>query len=372
MKTQKIIDCHLHFQDIRKINKALKSMKALGFSKTCCQSLINSERVNFNPEELYFKSKHPAKVYICGAPDYTRLIAGKTDAGIDLENQINTLKKAGFDGIKIITGKPSYYKFTKTPFDNKIFRGFFKRLEETRFPLLFHVGDPVAYWDPNDTFSNLRGWNCAKGGFVTFPELLRQVETVLKRNTKLTVIFAHFMFLAKDLDRVEGYFKKFPNFHVDMTPGTELYYDLSKDPAKTRKFFIKWQDRILYGTDLFYTGGPAPSKDETFGDSTKRNVQILKGLKEFFTTAKTLKLFNKTDQKVFNISLNESIKGIKLPKNILDKIFYKNFERLFGKTPAKIDKEKALEIIKTIKSNSRQTRTNIKTLDTIIRHFENA
>jgi len=370
MKKQKIIDGHMHFQNINKINKAVETMNKLGFQKTCCMALINTDRVNFNPEELYFKSKYPKKVYICGAPDYTKLIKNRKDSAEDQEKQVGLMREAGFDGVKIITGKPSYYKFTDTPFDDKKFSGFFRRLEETGFPLLFHVGDPAAYWNPKDAFSNLRGWNYTKGGFVKFPELLRQVEQVLRRYPKLTVIFAHFMFLAYDLKRVEGYFRKYPNMYVDVTPGTELYYDLSKDPAAARKFFIKWQDRILYGTDLFYTGGPVPSKKEKFADLTERNSEILEGLKKFFTTDRELKLFRSSDLKVYNISLDASIKGIKLPGKVLDKIFYKNFERLFGAVPAKLEPGKALEIILTVKANARKTPLNRKTLDRIIRHFE--
>ncbi len=371
MKKQKIIDGHIHFQNIEKMEKAVRTMDKLGFEKTCCMSLINTDRVNFNPEELYFKSKYPKRVYICGASDYTKLINRSAGAAKDLEDQIELLRAAGFDGVKIITGKPSYYKFTNTPFDNNVFSGFFKRLEKTNFPLLFHVGDPAEYWRPDDAFSNLRGWNYTKGGFVTFPELLRQVEAVLKKNPKLTVIFAHFMFLADNLERVGGYFKKYPNMCVDMTPGTELYYKLSENPEKAREFFIKWQDRILYGTDLFYTGGPVPSKKEKFEDLTDRNAEILVGLKEFFTTDRELKLFKKSDLKVYNISLAAPIKGIKLPKKVLDKIFFRNFERIYGKTPVGINREKALEIIESVKANAKKTPMNARTLNRIIKHFSN-
>ena len=89
----------------------------------------------------------------------------------------------------------------------------------------------------------------------------------------------------------------------------------SKELNKWMPFIKKYQDRILYGSDFY-----AFIKDENFEISYKRRPTFLK---QYFETSST------------HTYLGEEFKGINLAKDILEKIYYSNAERLLG-SPKKI------------------------------------
>ncbi|MCM8756957.1 MAG: amidohydrolase, partial [Candidatus Omnitrophica bacterium] len=76
-------------------------------------------------------------------------------------------------------------------------------------------------------------------------------ENVLMKFPKLKVIFAHFYFLSSDLERLGLLLETYPHLYLDIAPGTEMFINFSKHLDKTREFFIRYQDRILYARDYF-------------------------------------------------------------------------------------------------------------------------
>lgn len=361
----RIIDSHMHFLDYDRAEEVLNIMEQLKYEKINTLSLTDEYRVNLNPESLYLKSLSPKRVFCNGALDYTKLINKEKDAAKDLADQVDEQKKIGFDGMKMVEGKPTFYKYIKVPFDDKQYSPFFKRLEETKFPLVFHVGDPPGFWDPDDEWSNLMGWNYSKGNYISMQELMRQTDNVLKNNPNLTVIFAHFLFLADNLKKAEEYLEKYPNLHLDLTPGAELYFQLSKTADESRKFFIKWQDRILYGTDII--AGGAFRKV-----GLDRYVKVIEDLKDFFFKSGEIRIFREEDKGGFNITM-EGLKCLDLPEETNEKIMHGNFEKLYGKEPKKINKDLAIKEANVIKSRSKSRPDTIKLindLDKIIAYFE--
>lgn len=353
-----LIDCHVHFHNIGKVKDLIEIMKKLNYKRINIVSIISKERVNFNPEALYLKNLYPKKIYICGGLNYTKLLNNEPDTAQDLQKQIDTLREAGFDGIKMVEGKPSYYQYLKVPFDDKRYSLYFRHLSETKFPLLFHVGDPEEFWDPNHQWSKSMGWNYSSGDYPTLNSLYRQIDKVLENNPELVVIFAHFFFLGKNLDKADKYFTKFPNVHFDVTPGAEMYYQFSEDVERTRNFFIKWQDRILFGTDLAIHRIVTEEHLEGYCKTIRR-------LKKFFETSEEIDCFGGRPE--FNVSGGQ-IKGINLPKEVYEKIYHKNFEKIFGKSPKKINKEKARQECLKIKNLIKEEET-IKKLNEIISSF---
>lgn len=251
----------------------------------------------------------------------------------------------------MIEGKPIFRPYLKVPFNDKLYSPFFKHLAETKFPLLFHVGDPSEFWDPNHQWSKSKGWNYSSGNYPALSTLYREIDEVLKNNPELVVIFAHFFFLGNDLDKADKYFTQFPNVYFDVTPGSGMYYQFSKDVERTHNFFIKWQDRILFGTDLFINGGDS----EEYCKSKLR-------LQRFFKTAEEVDCFGGVDH---NVVPGVQIKGLNLPKKVCEKIYYKNFEKIFGEIPKKLNKEKAIQECLKIKKILKEGKT-IKILNDII------
>jgi len=361
MGQTRVVDGHIHFTCGQRWGEVGRMMELLGVEKVCCLSLIDRGRVNYNPECLYVKMAYPGRVYGAGSLDYSKMLNNDEDAGADLAQQVEEMIAAGYDGVKMVEGKPSVYAWTRVPFDDRRYDAFFGILEETGFPLVFHVGDPPAFWDPDDEWSNAMGWNYAKGGFVPLQELYRQVDAVLRRHPGLTVIFAHFFFLADDLARAEGYLVRYPNLHLEVTPGAEMYFSFSRDVERTRAFFLRWQDRIVYGTDVFIgSWGPRTAESD-------RYYEVVAGLRRFFSETGELAVFRPEDFSGYNIPRTGTIRGIGLPESAREKLFSANFERLYGRTPRAVNRAGAVAECRRILGRAREGR---ETLEQMLRCFE--
>ena len=135
---------------------------------------------------------------------------------------------------------------------------------------------------------------------------------MLDKHPRLRVILAHFFFLSNDLAEAERVMKKYPNVSFDLTPGWEMFVGFSKDIPEWRKFFLKYSDRILFGTD---------------SDNEKKfNAEIHLLVRQALTH----------DESEFMMSCyrEELIRGLHLPSDVTDKICYKNYERFFGEPKA--------------------------------------
>ena len=74
--------------------------------------------------------------------------------------------------------------------------------------------------------------------------------SVLARHPRLRIVFAHFFFMSAQLDRLSGILDRYENVSVDLTPGIEMYENFSAAPERARAFFVRYADRIIYGTDI--------------------------------------------------------------------------------------------------------------------------
>jgi hypothetical protein len=126
--------------------------------------------------------------------------------------------------------------------------------------------------------------------------------------------------------------------HVDLTPGIEMYHNFSADLDAARDFFVKYQDRIVFGTDI---GAHAllakPGEGISFDESHERVYLIRNFLEnpgEFYLPGVGY-LFG--DPKT-------PFLGLDLPESILDKIYHKNAERIFGDSPRPLDPAAVLEL----------------------------
>ena len=133
---------------------------------------------------------------------------------------------------------------------------------ELGVPVTIHVADPIAFFDPLDA-SNER-WEELNAhpdwhfwptrppgrpdlpGFPPFDELIDGLEAVVARHPGTTFIGAHVGCAAEDLARVEAMLAAYPNWHVDIAARIA---ELGRQPYSARDFFLRWPDRILFGTD---------------------------------------------------------------------------------------------------------------------------
>lgn len=303
-----VIDCHMHITSIEEITNVLEIISKAGFHRVSLLSMINEKRINYNPDVLFLKSLHPEMFYAFGSLDYSFIFMEKPVQPV--QDQVDNLLEIGFDGIKMIEGKPTWRKLLKIGFDEPFYKGYFERVEETKMPLLFHVADPEEFWDPE----KVPGWAKEKGWFYdqTYPpkeQFYREVDKVLYKHPDLKIIFAHFYFLSADIKAASNLLENYRNVNLDLTPGIEMYYNFSMKIEAWREFFVKYQDRILFGTDIF--GG---EKVETA-----------------LTKTWLVREFLETEQ------------GLSLPRQVLEKIYCENFYRIVGFRPRKLKIDLAIE-----------------------------
>ena len=124
-----------------------------------------------------------------------------------------------------------------------------------RIPVFIHTADPEQFWQPID-YQNERwlelalfpGRRYPPEQFPSFEQLMTERDNMLRRNPKTTFVIAHMGWHANDLGRLGRLMAELPNVHTEV--GAVLY-DIGRQPRGARDFFVRFQDRILFGKDSF-------------------------------------------------------------------------------------------------------------------------
>ena len=318
-----ITDCHAHFggEDLDAIDALLGSLKSGGIDRACVLVSSFPGRPNANPEGLYAKAQHPDRIYRFPGLDYSA-IARDVDHRLtcSLAEQVDRIAAMGCDGIKMLNGKPNYRKASGLGLDSVIYDDYFARLEESGFPVLWHVNDPEEFWDPEQApeWAKGPGWLYDETS-PTKESIYQECERALDKHPKLNIIFAHFYFLSDDLPRAAAFLDRYPKVSFDLAPGIEMLHNFTKRAEATREFFLKYQDRILFGTD-FAPGG------------VQSRIWVVRN---FLETAEVFHV--PTDESLFWPDHREMIQGIALPKDVLNKLYRENFCRIVSPDPKRLD-----------------------------------
>ncbi|MBX5496203.1 MAG: amidohydrolase [Bryobacteraceae bacterium] len=188
-------------------------------------------------------------------------------------------------------------------------------------PVAIHVSDPVAFFEPIDRFNerfeelnNHPDWSFYGKDFPSNAELLEMRDRVFARHPKTKFIVLHVGNFAENLARVSAMLDKFPNTFVEI--GARIG-ELGRQPRTARKFFDRYQDRILFGTDAVPNGYETPQ--QVFNDELyKIYYRFLETEDEYFDYAPA----------PVPPQGRWRIYGLGLPEQILRKVYYQNAERV--------------------------------------------
>ena len=142
-----IIDSHVHFVHPERMDELLALMDEAHHARANLVCIPNPDATTHNPAALYFKEHHPERVFLSGALEYATALADRAHASQILAGQVTALKARGFDGLKLIEGKPQVRKLLPLPLDGPEYAGLWAALESEQFPVVFHVADPDEFWD---------------------------------------------------------------------------------------------------------------------------------------------------------------------------------------------------------------------------------
>jgi len=289
------------------------------------------ESIIQNHLALTLKLRHPGKVYACGGLRYK--LPAQTKANFDPLGQAKRLIELGFDGIKMIEGKPTAYEFLGIAMNDPVYDEYYGWLEEKQVPVVFHVADPETFWDRSKIPPHFleMGWCYDDGTYPTKEQLYSEVDDVLERFPRLRLIFAHFYFLSGDADRADRFLERWENVSFDITPGMEMYGNFSRDPGRWKDFFTKHRERIVFGTDNICSV-----------DEGERNEAVAKirNMRRFLET---------TDEFTFG---RYDVKGLGLDEAVLAKIYHENFGRYFGDAPREVDRQKATDFCRQLRRDA--------------------
>jgi len=335
-----VTDGHIHFPHLELMDDIIDVMGRTGTTQANLVGVPDLQFINQNPALIYAKAHSPDRFTICGALDYSPVLAQSAAAPAILASQIATLKTIGFDGLKLIEGKPMVRRILGIPLDSPMYAGVWAALEEQGIPVVWHVADPEEFWDPEGCpdWARDAGWFYGDGTYPLKEDLYAEVDHVLTRHPGLKVVFAHFYFLSADLARAGAFLDAHPNVCFDLTPGVEMYFSFAHHLDAAREFFVRYQDRLVYGTDI---GAAAflfdPAQGLDMAESMGRAWVVRRFLEtdEAFSAPPGVGHWLGMDSGGFH--------GIALPGEVLLKVYRANLQRVFGPTPAPLNRGAALD-----------------------------
>lgn len=336
MKKYKLFDGHLHHfvfpvpvrESIDLYRRQFKrfNIKKFAFLALPCDPVVGrygierTDRVD-NLRSMYFKKVFSPNGYAYAGLEYIGLdLSDKKAVAQELLRQVAENKKVGYDGMKMYEAHPNMHATLGYDLDDEVYDLYFDFCEKEKFPIIMHIANAPYMWDPEKVNEYWRNRGCLfTDKHPTFDGLHQELLRRLKKNPKLNLTVAHFGFMTFNKTVMEE-FMSFENTRLDVCPGTHNYFNLSDEREYWRPFFIKYQDRICYGTDSY-----------NFEYENEENWLRATGVRPIL-----VQRFLIEDSEIE--TSNRTIKGFKLDKKILNKIFYDNLNNLLGE-PNKIDLE---------------------------------
>jgi predicted TIM-barrel fold metal-dependent hydrolase len=268
---------------------------------------------------------HPDRFLVFTEPWFSKLL--EPNYPQFQAEQIERAKKLGARGIKVLKTLGLYLRENVTTgslvkIDDRRFDPMWDTAGAHKLPIAIHTSDPEAFFLPidrfNERFEELNAhpdWSFRGQDFPSNRELHEARLRVIARHPKTHFILLH-VGNSEDLNWVSEWLDKYPNTSVEI--GARIG-ELGRQPRTARKFFDKYQDRILFGTDAVPNGVETPQ--QIFGDKLYEiYFRFLETEDEYFDYAPA----PVPPQGRWRIS------GLGLPDKILRKVYHANAERILG------------------------------------------
>lgn len=229
------------------------------------------------------------------------------------ENAVNQFEadvKNGARGLKIYKSLGMRYKDSegnRLAIDDKRLDPIWAKCAELGVPVLIHAADPKSFWDDfngdNERWLELKTHPRRKRSDTdpaSWEQIISEQHNIFKKHPNTTFINAHMGWYANDLGTLEELMVEMPNMYVEIGA---IIAELGRQPRNARKFFEKFQDRILFGKDSW-----KPEEFPTY-------FRVLESDDEYFPYHKKYHAF-------------WAMYGLNLSDDILKKVYYKNALRI--------------------------------------------
>jgi len=251
-----VIDMHSHAyaKNDADLDQWVKNMDAAGIEKTIVMTQFTGARF----DSVYAKyARYGNRFEVWCGFDYT----GYPEKGW-IDNAVKELErcyKVGAKGVGEL-GDKGMGELNSYPvpgyglhFDDVQMKPLFEKCAALKLPVNIHVADPYWMYLPmdstNDGLMNAYTWriDLTKKGILNHGQLVKTLENVVRDNPKTTFIACHLANCEYDLELLGKMLQKYPNLYADFAA---RFAETAPIPRYMNAFFEKYQDRLLYGTDM--------------------------------------------------------------------------------------------------------------------------
>ena len=235
---------------------------------------------------------------------------GKKDWAKNAVNQLREDVKNGARGLKVYKSLGLRNKDTdgnRIAIDDKRLDPIWALCGELGVPVLIHAADPKSFWDTfdgdNERWLELKTHPRRKreaNDPAPWEQIIAEQHNMFKEHPETTFINAHMGWFANDLGKLGELLDEMPNMNVGIGA---IIAELGRQPRFAKAFFIKYQDRILFGKDSW-----KPEEFPTY-------FRVLESNDEYFPYHKKYHAF-------------WPMYGLDLPDDVLKKVYYKNALRI--------------------------------------------
>jgi predicted TIM-barrel fold metal-dependent hydrolase len=267
---------------------------------------------------------YPGRFYTFTEPSYSRF--KEPDYPTLQAQAIERAHREGGRGLKILKTLGLYLRENITSgslvtIDDARFDPMWDACGQLNLPVAIHISDPIAFFTPTDRFNeryeelnNHPDWSFHGRDFPSNAELIAARNRVIARHSETQFVVLHVGNFAEDLQNVSENLDRYPNMFVDLAARIG---ELGRQPRTARKFFDKYQDRILFGTDATPHGDAFPQ--QVFNDKLYEiYFRFLETEDEYFDYAPA-KIPPQGRWRIY---------GIGLPETILKKVYSENSTRI--------------------------------------------
>jgi len=252
-----VIDMHSHpYADSPEmVDQWVKTMDELDIEKSIILAMVTGSR--FDSIYAAYAGRYPEHFEMWCGFDYTGYDEpGFSDKAVA---ELERCYKVGARGVGELgdKGKGLFYsepgpKAWGMHSDDPRMDPLWEKCAELNMPVNIHVADPIWMYQPmdstNDGLMNALEWRLDnQEGIVDNPGMLKILENTVKKHPKTTFIACHFANQSHDLMALGKLFETYPNLYADISA---RYAETATIPRFMKIFYKKYQDRLLYGTDM--------------------------------------------------------------------------------------------------------------------------
>ncbi len=334
MKMKKI-DIHTHVKSeqpfltdmLDSLNYKYCTISTVGTNPETMQAQIDTAKKLYNQLPRYYGWVTTFDVSTRNEPGWTEMVIKQLKD--DFDHGAVGVKMWKAVGMGFINDDGEYLQM-----DDPVFDPIYEFIAKEEKTLITHMGEPIQAWMPTYTTKDgtprnywakrpeFSFWD--KPDLPSYSDIMAARDHVLARYPDLRHVGAHLGSLEFDVDEIITRLEKYPNFAVEI--GGRTRYFMWQARGKVLDFFTRYQDRIMYGTDrgASATMTPEDIKEAKWGILNRNEVFL-----RYYATEDEIPWGNIIYDDMPMPEPSYTVKGLNLPKEILDKVFYENAVQWF-------------------------------------------